>query len=324
MKKVEPLSVELEARYDSAMTLDVRRMLILEQVAAAGSLTAAATALHLTVSAVSQQIAQLEREAGQPLVLRGPRGVTLTPSGRIVVEHAASVRMLVSATERELRDLAGLQTGALRLGTIPTVTESFLPDAISAFRAAHPGVALSVHSAQISELRGMFLAREVELAIMWERESEHLEREQPLLTTRLRDDPSVLLVPADHPAAARATVRLDEFAHDHWIIRASPQVRAVLRDACEQAGFEPIVSFEARGYQEVQAMVAIGMGVALVPTLSLATLRTDVRALQLDPHAPARRIVLVQRRQARLSPAAAEMARVLRTVAAAYEPVHTR
>ncbi|WP_066522948.1 LysR family transcriptional regulator [Curtobacterium ammoniigenes] len=303
------------------MSLDVRRMLILEQVAAVGSLTAAASALHLTVSAVSQQIAQLEREAGQPLVLRGPRGVSLTPSGRIVAEHAASVRMLVSATERELRDLEGLQSGSLRLGTIPTVTESFLPDAISAFRSAHPGVALSVHSAQISELRGMFLAREVELAVMWERESEHLEQEQPLVTTPLREDPSVLLVPADHPAASRPSVRLEEFAHEHWIIRASPQVRAVLRDACEQAGFEPVVSFEARGYQEVQAMVAIGMGVALVPTLSLATLRGDVRALQLTPHAPARRIVLVQRRRARLSPAAAEMARVLRVVAAAYEPV---
>lgn len=295
-------------------------MMMLEQVAAAGSLTAAATALHLTVSAVSQQIAQLEREAGQPLVLRGPRGVSLTPSGRVVAEHAASVRMLVSAAERELRDLAGLQSGSLRLGTIPTVTESFLPDAISAFRSAHPGVTLSVHSAQISELRGMFLAREVELAVMWERESENLEQEQPLLATPLRDDPSVLLVPADHAAAAHPTVRLEDFAHENWIIRASPQVRAVLRDACEQAGFEPVVSFEARGYQEVQAMVAIGMGVALVPTLSLATLRSDVRALRLAPDAPTRRIVLVQRRRARLSPAAVEMARVLRAVAAEYEP----
>lgn len=302
------------------MALDVRRMLVLEHVAATGSLTAAAVALHLTVSAVSQQVAQLEREAGHPLIRRGPRGVTLTPAGRVVADQAASIRMIVAAAEQELQDLAGLRAGVLRIGTIPTVTESFLPEVISSFRSAHPAVSLTVQSAQISELRGMFLARDVELAVMWEREGERLEQEQPLLTTPLREDPSVLLVPSWHPAAGRSSVRLEHFARERWIIRRSPQVLSVLRDACSAAGFEPLVSFEARGYQEVQAMVAIGMGVALVPTLSLATLRDDVRPLPIAPQPPTRRIVLVQRRHDRLSPAAEEMARVMRSVAARYSP----
>ncbi|HWT34401.1 MAG TPA: LysR family transcriptional regulator [Microbacterium sp.] len=302
------------------MTLDVRRMLVLGQVAESGSLTGAAEALHLTVSAVSQQVAQLEREAGQPLIGRGPRGVTLTESGRVIADHAASMKMLLNAAEEELRDLAGLRTGTLRLGTIPTVTESFLPDAISAFREAHPDVELTVQSAQISQLRGMFLAREVELAVMWEREGEPLDADATLLTTPLLTDPSVLLVPASHPAASARDAALGDFAHERWIIRTSAQVLAVLRDACRAAGFEPVVSFEARGYQEVQAMVAIGMGVALVPALSLATLRPDVVALRLRERPPERRVVLVQRRHDRLPPAAVEMARILRKAARTYAP----
>jgi DNA-binding transcriptional LysR family regulator len=295
-------------------------MLLLARVAEAGSLTAAATRLHLTVSAVSQQVAALEREAGQALLERRARGVALTQAGEVIAAHAASVGRLVDAAEEELAALAGLRHGSLRLGTIPTVTESFLPEVISEFRAAHPAVSLSVQSAQISQLRGIFEAREVELAVMWERDGMPAGRAGELATTPLRDDPSVLLVPRGHPAAEAATARLEDFAQERWIIRSSQEVLGVLQDACRAAGFAPQASVEARAYQEVQSMVAIGMGVALVPTLSLATLRSDVVPLAITPVAPSRRIVLVQRRHDQLSPAARAMAEILLRTAASWQP----
>lgn len=305
------------------MGLDVRRMLALVEVDKSGSLTGAASAMNYTVSAVSQQIAQLEAEAGQPLIVREPRGVSMTEAGHAVVRNAERISRLVAATHQELEELAGLRVGSLRLGTIPTVTESFLPDVISRFRGSHPDIQLSIHSAQLSELSGMFDAREVELAVMWENEASSISLGHDLSTTRLMRDPSYLLVPTDHRLAGRRTVDIGEASDEQWIIRKSPQVLSVLRAACQAAHFEPIASFEARSYQEVQAMVAIGMGVALVPRLSLTGVRHDITALSLGRRAPARHIVLAQRRGERLSPAASAMADVVGQISSAWVSEHS-
>ncbi|WP_370937123.1 LysR family transcriptional regulator [Amycolatopsis sp. cg13] len=294
------------------MRMDIRRMLVLVEVSRAGSLTAAAENLSYTVSAVSQQIGQLEDEAGQPLIERRPRGVTLTEAGRAVVRHAEKIERIVSAAHEELADLAGLNTGTLRLGTVPTVTESFLPTAISAFREHHPGVDLRIHSAQLSGLEQLLESREIELAITWDRERSAGEPEKSLTSQLIFRDPSVLLVPSSHQLAARSSVRMEELRHEPWIIRTSPNVLALLNAACEAAGFEPIVTFEARSYQEAQAMVAVGMGIALVPRLSLYSLRDDIRVLTaVSPRPPSRRIVLAHRRGERLSPAGAAMRKLL-------------
>ncbi len=303
------------------MAMDIRRMLALVEVARAGSLTAAAANLNYTVSAVSQQIGQLEDEAGQPLVERRPRGVTLTEAGEAVVRHAERIDRIVSAAHEELRDLAGLNTGTLRLGTVPTVTESFLPAAISAFREHHPGVDLRIHSAQLSGLDRLLESREIELAITWDRGVPDGPGTTGNSTELIFRDPNVLLVPASHRLATRSAVRMEDLRHESWIIRTSPNVLVLLQSACEAAGFDPIVSFEARSYQEAQAMVAIGMGIALVPQLSLYTLRSDIRVLTtVSPSPPTRRIVLAHRRGDRLSPAATAMRKLVIETGRAWRP----
>lgn len=285
-------------------------MLLLVDVARAGSLTAAAANLRYTVSAVSQQIGRLEDEAGQPLIERRARGVTLTEAGRMVVSHAEDIRRRLSAAHEELRDLAGLNAGVLRLGTIPTVTESFLPEAISTFRRQHPDVDLRIQSAQLSDLERLLDTREIELGITWERE------DQPsaghVSSTLIFRDPEVLLLPVGHPLATRAEVAISELKSEAWIVRSSADVAAVLQTTWEEANFAPTVTFEARSYQEAQAMVAVGMGVCLVPQLSTYDARRDVKVTRLRAtHSPARRIVLSHRKGERLSPAADEMGALL-------------
>ncbi|NBH10930.1 LysR family transcriptional regulator [Amycolatopsis sp. SID8362] len=301
--------------------MDIRRMLVLVEVARAGSLTAAAANLGYTVSAVSQQVGQLEDEARQPLIERRPRGVTLTEAGHAVVRHAEKIERIVSAAHEELRDLAGLNTGTLRLGTIPTVTESFLPTAISAFRDRHPGVDLRIHSAQLSGLDHLLESREIELAITWDQDRPDGTGEAGRSTELIFRDPNVLLVPSGHHLAGRPSVRMEELRQEPWIIRTSPNVLALLQEACEAAGFDPIVTFEARSYQEAQAMVAVGMGIALVPQLSLYRLRSDIRVLKIvSPGPPTRRIVLAHRRGERLTPAGAAMGKILMETGRAWQP----
>lgn len=303
--------------------MDVKRMLLLVEVARAGSLTAAAAALRYTVSAVSQQIARLEEEAGQPLIERRARGVTLTDAGNVVVEHAEHIRLTLLAAGEQLRDIAGLNAGVLRLGTIPTVTESFLPAAISAFRQRHPHVDLRIQSAQRSDLERLLYTREIELGITWEAEGAEGASASRAASTLVFRDPDVLLVPADHALAHNRSARIEDLRDEAWIVRTSADVVAALRSTWETAGFTPTVTFEARSYQEAQAMVAVGMGITFVPRLAACDVRDDIAVLAVEAASPpARRIVLAHRAGERLSPAAEEMGRILLPVGRSWVAAH--
>src|ERR671938_1747645 len=124
--------------------LDVRRLRVLREVALRGSFSAAADALHFTQSAVSQQIAALEREAGMPLVERNARGVRLTHAGEVLVRHADVILARLADAEAELEAIAGLRGGRLRLASFPTAGASIMPVAIARFRQRPPGLELTL------------------------------------------------------------------------------------------------------------------------------------------------------------------------------------
>src|ERR687893_1982359 len=119
--------------------LEVRRMRLLREVAARGTISAAAEALSFTPSAISQQIAALEREAGVALLERGPRSVRLTDAGRALVDHTQAIVSRLEAAEAEMQAIAGLRGGLLRLASFPTAYATLIPPAISEFRRKHPG-----------------------------------------------------------------------------------------------------------------------------------------------------------------------------------------
>src|SRR6188474_1095448 len=127
--------------------LDVRRMRVLREVANRGSIAAAAQALSFTPSAVSQQLATLERETGVALVERGPRSVRLTEAGHALVEHADEILARLQTAEADLQALAGLSRGTLRVASFPTAYATILPAAIIEFRRRHPDVELHLTEA---------------------------------------------------------------------------------------------------------------------------------------------------------------------------------
>lgn len=300
------------------MTLDVGRLLLLAEVARHGSMTAAATSLSYTASAVSQQIRRLEAEAGQPVLERHARGVELTDAGRAMVEHAVLIERQLEALQSRLDDIAGLRAGSLRLGTFPTVGASLLPLAVTQFRAHYPAVRLSVQSARLAGLLDLLERRRVELALLWDYAWSRID-EDGLSVVHLLDDPTALVVSKSHPLATRRSVTMPELAHERWITRANahPVVDVLFRSARE-AGFEPDIAFEANDYQEAQAMVAVGLGVALAPRLALANLREDVSVVSLGRGAPARRILLARLVDRRPTPAESAMTETLKAVGKAH------
>src|SRR6201989_1176619 len=145
--------------------LDVRRMRVLREVAVRGSFSAAAEALSFTQSAVSQQIAALEREAGTVLVQRNARGVRLTEAGEALVRHTEAVLARLAEAEAELESIAGLRGGRLRLAAFESAAASLMPLAIAAFRAAHPGIELSLILAELDNSAAMLKGGELDLAL---------------------------------------------------------------------------------------------------------------------------------------------------------------
>jgi DNA-binding transcriptional LysR family regulator len=299
--------------------LHVGRLRVLREVAYRGSFSAAAEELSYTQSAVSQQIAALEAEAGMTLLERHPRGVSLTAAGQTLVGHAEGILARLEAAESALASIAGLRGGQLRMASFPTAGATLMPLAIATFRSSHPDVELTLAEGEPEEIVPRLSAGELDLALLFEFAGETPPRED-MTRAELLEDPMYLALPRDHALAGREKLRLQDLQDEAWVqtSRSSPCARHVVR-CCHAAGFEPNVSFESDDYQTVQGLVAAGVGVALIPELALSVVREDVTIRALSPAPPVRQVIATVPAGARLVPAAPAMLGVLEQVARRYE-----
>jgi DNA-binding transcriptional LysR family regulator len=256
--------------------LDVRRLHVLLEVARHGSISGAAAAMNFSPSALSQQIFALEREVGMRVLERDPRGVALTEAGEILVRHTEAVVAQLAVAKSELDALAGVDIGTLRMGWFSTAGAVLVPQAINAFLHQHPGVTLQLTEADPDDCVALLRVRELELALLY-----RFELEPPLPNdihqVALLEDPTYVALPLGHRLADRDEIRLPELAEERWIqgVRKGPTV-AVLPQACRRAGFEPVIAFQTDDHLAVQGFVAAGVGIALVPEITLPAVRSDI------------------------------------------------
>jgi DNA-binding transcriptional LysR family regulator len=295
--------------------LDVRRMRVLREVAARGSFSAAADSLAYTQSAVSQQIAALEREAGTRLVERSARGVRLTDAGRSLVAHADVILARLADAEAELEAIAGLRGGRLRLASFPSAGATIMPEAIARFRDRHPAVELTLEPAEPEPSIAKLRAGEVDL-VLDITAGFRPPRDDGVERTHLIDDPMYVCLPAGHALAHKRDLKLEELAEESWILGTTgscPDASIFLR-SCQLAGFEPDVAFNSDDYFAIQGFVAAGMGASLIPDLALITVRDDIVVRSLGNRAPARIIWAATMRDSFCSPAKQAMLDVLAEV----------
>ena len=303
--------------------LNTARLKILNEVAHRGSFSAAADALDYTQSAVSQQIAALEAEAGMPLLQRHPRGVSLTAAGQTLVGHAEGILARLESAEAALGAIAGLRGGRLRMASFPTAGATLMPLAIATFRARHPQVQLTLAEGEPEQIAPRLRAGELDLALLFEFDDGAAQDE--LTRVELLEDPLYLALPSEHKLARRRKLRLEDLREEAWVqtSSASPCARHVVR-SCHAAGFEPNVAFESDDYQTIQGLVAAGVGVALIPELALTVVRDGIAIRALSPHPPVRQVIAATPAGARLLPAAPAMLAVLSEAAARYEALTPR
>lgn len=267
--------------------IDPHRLILLREVSRAGSFAGAAAALRQTPSAVSQQIAALERSVGVRVVHRSTRGVTLTEAGRLLVAAADSIHAELQVAGRHLDDLKSAGPRTLNVVTFSSAGEPLLAPALTELtgQSADP-VDITVSEAEPAEALAALRAGAADLVLVYHFHTRrppgewqtHAATYVPLVEDELR-----LLVSSDHPLADRASISLSECAGERWI-HGWGDPGDMLDTLAAASGFRPQVACRSSDYRFVRALVGAGVGVALVPSLALA--RHDLTAaVSLRPRA---------------------------------------
>src|SRR5829696_8505366 len=297
--------------------LDVRRLTMLRAVAREGSVSGAARSLGYTQPAVSHHIARLEEEVGTALMTRLGRGVRLTDAGLALVEHADAVLTRLTAAEEEVAAIAGLRAGRVRLAAFPSGSATLMAGALSRLRAEHPGIAVSFAEAEPQDALARLRAGELDLVLGFSYKAVGSGDGRDLEALALLRDPSLAVLPPDHPhAAGDGPLRLEDLAGDTWIAGCE-RCRGHLLHVARDAGFEPPIAYATDDYVTVQSLVAGGLGVTLLPSLALAAVRRDDIVVRPVAGDPGRTVEVVLPLAERHPPAVTAMLGALREAAAA-------
>jgi DNA-binding transcriptional LysR family regulator len=269
------------------LLIDVHRLAVLREVARAGSFAGAAAALHHTPSAVSQQIAALERGTGVGLVERSTRGVILTGPGRALLATADAIHAELRLAEQRLRALAADGPQALTVVTFPSAGEPLLAPALTAMTtAAADPVEITVIEAEPDEALGAVRDGRADLALVYHFHTAAAPRGWPAAAGSgtyipLVADPLRLLVPAGHRLAGQPAASLADVAGERWI-QGWGDTGDLVDMLAALSGFRPRVACRSSDYRFMSALVGAGVGVALVPGLAL-TGSPQVFDLQITP-----------------------------------------
>lgn len=279
--------------------IDLRRVQVLRVVDQVGTVTAAARLLHLTPSAVSQQLRTLARDVGVDLLVPDGRGVRLSPAAHALLRHADDIAVRWEAARAELLDESDQPPGALAVGGIPSSLDMLVAPAVAELTRTRPRMRVRISEVETADAFDHVLAGDLDVAVFVPNQDcpptdDPRFEQEPLL-----DVPQDLLVPAGHPLAGRPDVTLDRAAHEPWILPApgSCDQYELALGACTQAGFRPTVVHETIEWAATAALVGHGLGIALVPRLVRLPEGLDaVRVPLADPSVPRRRLLTCIRR----------------------------
>jgi DNA-binding transcriptional LysR family regulator len=272
--------------------LDLRLVATLREVASRGSFSAAARALHFTQPAVSRQVAQLERAIGTPLLVRSRRGVTLTPAGRLVVEHAETVQAQLVGLEEELARLSEGEQLDVSIGAFPSAFIGLVPELVRRLRRRSSDAGIDLRRCGHEEAVALVRRADLDLALVFAR-PEYRRQPPGVRIVDLVDEPMLALLPREHPLAETPEVALAELRDEPWIVGAPDPTSSIIVSACLRAGFEPRIAFETDDALTTESLVAAGLGVSLSSPWLAQALRADIVLRPLAEPRPSRRVQAV-------------------------------
>jgi DNA-binding transcriptional LysR family regulator len=264
--------------------LDLKRLVALKEVARLRSFSGAASELSLTQSAVSQQVAALEKQLGIALLDRGPP-IALTRAGTLLVERTTDALAHLSAAEAEISAFRGLKTGGLRIGAFASAASGIMPEALRRFHENHADVSVSLHQLEPVASLDALRRGEIDVAVT---NHYNIDGEQgSVLALRrhyLFDEDVLVALPAAHRLAGQEQVWLRDLADDLWIEAINAGISlAALAQLATATGFRSNAAFEGDDFATILRLVGSGAGVALVPELAVRELPDDVVVAPIAP-----------------------------------------
>jgi DNA-binding transcriptional LysR family regulator len=277
--------------------LDLRRLAVFREVADLASFSAAALELGYTQSVVSHHVAQLERELGLTLVERGRRPVRLTPAGERLHAHAGTILGAARTAEADLRAVAGLEAGTLRVGAFLTACASFVPAAIGAFSGEHPGVDVRLDQLEPPASLPRLVDGELDVAVVFMDATDSSDDDPRLASRKLGDDPYRVALPPTHRLARRREVRLADLRGERFsaprAVAGGLRYRAMIERLCEAEGFSPDFAYAVDDVTVARGFVAAGLAVAVMPDMTIPHPRPDVAVKPLQGLDPSRTVSAV-------------------------------
>ena len=255
--------------------LNTTRLRILREVAARGTITAAAEALYLTPPAVSLQLVVLEREVGVPLLARTARSIQLTDAGKRLVQHADTILAVCESALADVVSFSEEVSGTIRISVFQTAAQSIALPALAALRKQYPSLDMIAHELEPAKALPALKAGQLDIALSHEWDFVPLPRDPGVDRYDLLTEPTVVLLPRNHPLAG-GPVRLADLAEERWCVaQESAASRRAVERVANSAGFEPNVIFESNYFRAIGAAVEAGLGVGIAP------LMTDLRGLEI-------------------------------------------
>ncbi len=292
--------------------LDLGRLRALHAVAVHGSVAAAALALGYTPSAVSQQITKLERETRTTLLERRGRGVALTEEARHLASTAQELLTIVERAETTLEERRGKPAGLLTIGAFSTAARGLLPGVLAELAREHPGLDVRMNEVDPHLSIDLVARGMIDVAVAHDWDIAPLPAPDGVEQAVIGDDACDLLVPEGHPLTSRESVRRTDLVGERWICQPPGTVcHDWLVRTLRAAGHEPQLAHQAAEYHTQLALVAAGLGIALIPRLGRGPLPDKVHALPLEP-APVRRLYALWRPGAARRPAITVTVELLR------------
>lgn len=298
--------------------LDVRRLQVLRAVVTSGTVTAAAAHLGYTPSAVSQQVAALEKQAGTALLERVGRGVRPTAAGLLLTEHAALISTALAQAETALADLRAGRTGRLSVRYFATAGSTLMAPALARLRAQHPGVRVDLELTDPEDPFQEVARGRADLAVVVAAQD---RTGDGFRLVHLLDDPYAAVLPLGHPLAGKEAIDLHELSGEQWVGSEPPGpcLQPVI-DSCAAAGFSPDFVIQSEDYATAQGFVAAGLGVGLMPRLGLRNQHPGVVLRPVRNPEPVRVIAAAVRKTALDQPALRSLLDALRDAASTPGP----
>ncbi len=294
--------------------IDVRRLRLLFELSHRGTITAVADALAYTPSAVSQQLAALEREAGVPLLERSGRRVALTPAGAVLAHYAETVLAVLEEASAALAATRSSLTGPLRIGAFPSAARTMLPPALVALGGEHPGLELMVTELDPVAVPGALHAGTLDVALTFVYDYVPAEPDPALDAEPLLEESLYLAAasgrggPDGQPGHAETSI--EDWRDAPWIAGSPGTLcHTMVIRACQACGFTPRIRHHADDFATVLALVAAAQGVSLIPELGVGEVPAGV---SLTPVTARRRTSIACRKGTSRHPAVAAFAAAIR------------